>query len=42
MWLEVANSNNNPSYIAHYYLDCVQQLGGITHAKIDLIVLCPI
>ena len=28
MWLEVDPSNNNPGVIAHYYIDCVEQMGG--------------
>ena len=28
MWLDVGPSNNNPSVIAQYYIECVQQIGG--------------
>ena len=28
MWLEVGASNNNPSIIAQYFVDCVRQIGG--------------
>ena len=28
LWLEVGPSNNDPSIVAKYYLDCVKQLGG--------------
>ena len=28
MWLEVGPSNNNPGIIAHYYIECVEQMGG--------------
>lgn len=28
MWLEVGPTNNYPSVIAHYFVDCVQQIGG--------------
>ena len=28
MWLEVGPSNNNPSVIAQYFVDCVRQIGG--------------
>lgn len=28
MWLEVGPSNNDPSVIAQYFVDCVRQIGG--------------
>lgn len=28
MWLEVGPTNNYPSVIAQYFVDCVQQIGG--------------
>lgn len=28
MWLEVGPSNNDPSIIAQYFVDCVRQIGG--------------
>ncbi len=28
LWLRLANTNNDPKVIAHYYLECVQTLGG--------------
>jgi hypothetical protein len=33
LWLQVNPSNNNPSYVALYYMKCVQELKGI-------IILC--
>ena len=28
MWLEVSTSNNDPSFVARYFVDCVRQVGG--------------
>ena len=28
MWLKVATTNNNPKVIGHYYLNCVESIGG--------------
>ena len=28
LWLEVGSTNNDPSAIAHYYIDCIRQIGG--------------
>ena len=28
MWLEFGPSNNDPSVIAQYFVDCVRQIGG--------------
>ncbi len=28
MWLRATKSNNNPAYIAKYFVDCVQNVGG--------------
>ncbi|XP_078360565.1 uncharacterized protein LOC144644881 [Oculina patagonica] len=32
LWLEVAQSNNNPRIVARYFLDCVKQLDGVPRA----------
>ena len=28
LWLKAASSNNNPRYIASFYMDCVKEIGG--------------
>ena len=28
LWLEIADSTSNPMYIAHYFLRCVENVGG--------------
>lgn len=28
MWLHAAMSNNNPEYIATYFVECVRTIGG--------------
>ena len=34
MWLNAASSNNNPRYIANFYVKCIQEIGGKYHASI--------
>ena len=29
LWLEVGHTNKNPKVIAHYFMNCVQQVGGL-------------
>ena len=29
MWLEVASTNNHPGVIAKYFIDCIQEVGGV-------------
>ena len=35
MWLEIANSNNNPLYILHHCIECVKKLGGYTETACE-------
>jgi len=34
IWLKAASSNNNPRYIAKFYVNCVQKIGGKCCASI--------
>ncbi len=29
LWLEVGHANKSPRVIAHYFMNCVQQIGGL-------------
>jgi len=35
LWLKVAASNNNPRFIASYYFECVQQVGGTYYVMLS-------
>ncbi len=35
MWLHAAMSNNNPEYIATYFVECVRMIGG----EIDILII---
>ena len=38
MWLKVASSNNNPAFIARYFLSCVQEAGGMVLEKYGIML----
>ena len=38
MWLEVGTSNNNPTVIARYFIDCIAELGGLPVSYEQIVV----
>ena len=40
MWLSVCPSNKDPNVIAHYYTECVENVGGkVFHIVIRLLLI---
>ena len=40
MWLHASMSNNNPEYIAAYFVECVRKIGGGLPNKIIIVSQC--